>query len=270
MLAPCRRLWRLWPLLLSCSLLFVLFLQWSGRDENTTQDSDREDWVSVRCEYVSSKFYHPHPYIISVTMRLVLEGSKKLSKGRGLRLDNFTNHPRFLETVSLVGLSNIERLTLKISQPTHGHEYLGDTSLLFRAAQMCPSRSTVSDGPPLFSSRQSHRAAEIAWAVFTGLNSLKTNVNQLRRKSNIFSPNCTAHLLALRGTPNLIRCFYVIATLQGPNGLRRHSCNRIWFMSSTSDAEVPTSSSVTLIISPVHLSVVCLVVPSVSSPIFHV
>nr|CAD7258544.1 unnamed protein product [Timema shepardi] len=48
MLAPCRRLLRLWPLLLSCSLLFVLFLQWSGRDENTTQDSDREDWVSVR------------------------------------------------------------------------------------------------------------------------------------------------------------------------------------------------------------------------------
>nr|CAD7195222.1 unnamed protein product [Timema douglasi] len=54
MLAPCRRLWRLWPLLLSCSLLFVLFLQWSGRDENTTQDSDREDWVSVRARFGST------------------------------------------------------------------------------------------------------------------------------------------------------------------------------------------------------------------------
>nr|CAD7595833.1 unnamed protein product [Timema genevievae] len=63
MLAPCRRLLRLWPLLLSCSLLFVLFLQWNGRDENTTQDSDREDWVSVRLsrdqkEYIDRRGVH--------------------------------------------------------------------------------------------------------------------------------------------------------------------------------------------------------------------
>lgn len=49
MLAPCRRVWRLWPVLLSISALSLILL-WRSHDEDerTLGETDRDDWVAVR------------------------------------------------------------------------------------------------------------------------------------------------------------------------------------------------------------------------------
>jgi hypothetical protein len=48
MLAPCRRVWRLWSVLLSVSAISVVLL-WRSHDEASTPDeTERDDWVAVR------------------------------------------------------------------------------------------------------------------------------------------------------------------------------------------------------------------------------
>jgi peptidoglycan/LPS O-acetylase OafA/YrhL len=49
MLAPCRRVLRLWPVLLSISALSVVLLWRSHDDEEAALDAtDRDGWVAVR------------------------------------------------------------------------------------------------------------------------------------------------------------------------------------------------------------------------------
>ncbi|XP_063227781.1 polypeptide N-acetylgalactosaminyltransferase 13-like [Bacillus rossius redtenbacheri] len=63
MLAPCRRLVRLWPVLVSALLVSAFFLQRGYAPETSTQDSDRDDWVAVRLskdqkEYIDRRGVH--------------------------------------------------------------------------------------------------------------------------------------------------------------------------------------------------------------------
>jgi hypothetical protein len=49
MLAPCRRVARLWPVLLSISALAIIVLWRSHGDEEVApEETDRDDWVAVR------------------------------------------------------------------------------------------------------------------------------------------------------------------------------------------------------------------------------
>lgn len=64
MLAPCRRVWRLWPVLLSVSALSLILL-WRSHDEDEGKpdETDRDDWVAVRLgpnqkEYIDRRGVH--------------------------------------------------------------------------------------------------------------------------------------------------------------------------------------------------------------------